>query len=219
MSALPHIIQEPHEVDAELAKLGLEVRVLMDALNDGDEARTMTTANDPPMYGGITFWAVAVRSLRGNLLAGRWEKSDAGNYSVVVSPDGRHQIAVSSGNEDTGLRNGKQPKTRNPKGPATSKAIQNNRDQLSFVEELGLRVHAQPASDVLTWIFLFHDAGSEIRSELSLPRVLDDELRASEWEMRIILPRIDRDGHEPRRRTDDHSPAPDMDVPIQRRTG
>lgn len=56
---------------------------------------------------------------------------------------------------------------------------------------------------------------SRIRSELSLPLVLDADLKASEWETRIILPRIDRDGPEPRRRTTDAEP--DLDVPVRRR--
>ena len=215
MLAHPKVIHEPHDVESELARLGLTQQVLLDALDDGDEARTMTTATDPPMFPGITCWAVTVRSLRSNLISEGWEKNDEGNYSVIVSPDQQHQIAVSSGTTDTGLRNGR-PKTRNPKGPATSEAVQINRDQCDLFADpkVALRIHAPAPIGRLTWILLFHDAGKEIRSELSLPLVLDDELKASEWDTRILLPTIDRDGPEPRRRTDTQ---PDLDVPVRRR--
>ena len=211
----PRVVYEPHDVEAELVRLGLTQQVLLDALNDGDEARTMTTATDPPMFPGITFWAVTVRSLRSNLISEGWEKNDAGNYSVIVSPDEKHQIAVSSGTVATGVRTGN-PKTKNPKGPATSGAVRMNRAQCDlFAHSKGpLRLYAPVPTGKMTWILLFCDAGKEIRSELSLPLVVDDELKASEWETRIILPTIDRDGPEPSWRTDTQ---PDLDVPVHRR--
>jgi hypothetical protein len=147
-----------------------------------------------------------------------WEKSDAGNYSTIVSPDGSVAIVVSTGDDATGI-SGRTPRTNHPKGTATIAATAANREQLELFESGVTPLRAPSAANgPMTWVFLItHDRDHGARAELSLPLTIGIDGRIESWSERIILPRLDDDGGGAARR--DAEPGPEFDVDVARRAG
>lgn len=177
------------DVDAALAKLGLNRTVLSEALQAGYLASASCTENDPPNYAGMSQWARTVRGLRERVVPLGWEKCDARGYSTVVDPTGRIAIAVASGCENTGRNNGKSPTTKSEKGPRTVNAVLTNKDQLELFPETlpPVREVVDEEQDKLTFILLFHRDRAEIRAELSLPASMGSDGHINGWAERIIL--------------------------------
>jgi hypothetical protein len=145
-----------------------------------------------------------------------WQKSDEGNYSIIMNPSATLAIVVSTGDEATGLPH-RSPRTKCPKGPATAAAIRANRSQLDFFQEAE-PFPIKPESDKgpLTWVLLVRDTGSEIYAELSLPLVIGDDDRIEYWRERIILPKLTEDGDDDTRKRGPDS-GPDIEVAVVRR--
>jgi hypothetical protein len=178
---------EPADVDAALARLGLSVSPLTEALLVGWVARASCTENDAPNFPGFVQWGRTLRALRERLVLLGWTRCDDGNFATSVSPDKQIAIAVASGNEDTGRRDAV-PSTRSAKGPSTAAAVSINAGQLEmFPEVLPAPIHDGDNSRV-TWLVLFHADGKELRAELSLPVDMDAEGHIKLWRERIILP-------------------------------
>ena len=172
----PIISEDPA---ADLAKLGLKLQDLVDAVNAGELARRGCTANDPPTAPGYSAWSRIVRSLRDINLPMGWRKSDAG-LSTVISPAGDLAIAVAAGDAFTGTD--KTPSTKYPKGRATQDAVEAN--QL----ELFTTGPKKRGKGPLTWILLVHATTTEVRAELSLPASIDESGHVRTWKRRIPLP-------------------------------
>jgi hypothetical protein len=112
------------------------------------------------------------------------------------------------------------PKTRYPKGPATAEAVEQNRYQLTLFDPpnvLRLPALEERQQTALTWVLLISSQPDCLRAELSLPLVIGIDDRIETWRERIILPAIPRDDRPEVRRTPES--APDVDVPVVRRTG
>src|SRR6185312_5545462 len=107
--------------------------------------------------------------LRQRLLLLNWSISDEGGYSTVTSSDGKHAIAVATGDVNTGKVHAS-PTTLCAKGPRTEEAISAN--QLSLdLRRLGEDEIAVKGARCETWLLLIHIDGDEfeVRAELSLP--------------------------------------------------
>jgi hypothetical protein len=205
---------EPDDVDAALARLGLAVAPLVVAVNRGHLAAISRTSNDAPNAAGFYQWNETLRTMREELSAFGFTRSDTGSYSTALRSDKRMAIAVSSGDEGTGIADAN-PSTRQGKGPRTIAVVSSNAIQFElFPGEIMTRPPAEDM-DRLTWILLFRAAASELRAELSLPVTMNDGGQISAWRERIILPSQPLD-------TTLTIPEPDfgpeLEIEIQRRT-
>src|SRR5689334_7961540 len=97
----------------------------------------LCTANHPPIFGSLSFWAEAVKALRDIKGKQKWKRSDARNYSTVVNPDETLQVAIARGDEWTGKADAPDgsPSTSHKKGHATKRAVAANL-QISLFDEI-----------------------------------------------------------------------------------
>lgn len=203
---------DPEDVDAALARLGLTVAPLLKAVLAGHLARINCTENDAPNVPGIMQWNGTLRTLREELVLTAWTRCNAGGFARTISPTGSVAIAVASGNENTGIRKAI-PTTRSAKGPNTAAAVQTNAAQLDLFAEV---IPTEPLEEAerVTWFLLFHNDGSELRAELSLPVTMGEDDRIGLWRERIILPAQPLDTGFTLPEPDF---GPDLDIDVQRR--
>lgn len=183
------ISMECEDVEKALAKLGVPLVVLLEAGQAGYLANISRTANDAPSAPGYYQWNECLRSLRENMSAKGFLRSNTGNWPTTVHPQYLLALAVSSANVNTGNPN-TQPMTKTAKGPRTVKAVSINASQLWLPGYEPLE--AKENSDYPTWFLLYHvdEAKGEIRLELSLPVSMNEDGHVSGWRERIILPSI-----------------------------
>lgn len=215
-SVSPLVYEDPEEGRLRLAELGLTFDDLYRAMRYGYLARLSCNSNDPPSTVGFLLWARTTRGLREQLAPRGWMKSDK-KLSVTVNPDETIAIAVSTGDDATGLVDG-EPKSRFPKGPATREAVAINADAQGELFPLA-EVTKRPPT---TWFLLLsvekQKEKTVIRAELSLPSSMDEEGRIGGWFERIVLPVIEDSDDADRRRRDDDT-GPDFDVDVRKRAG
>ena len=175
------------EVTNALAELGLELEDLTVAIERGEVARDSCSDNDPPSAPGFDAWAKSVRALRDRLIPRKWTRNDDGNFSTVVSPDGKLAIAVATGDEQTGQTEGEPPQTKHARGPSAGAAI--NLNQYLLFREKGTTVADQLAEKKkrITWILLKRRFKSTVFAELSLPASMIENEPVKDWLRRIIL--------------------------------
>lgn len=225
MEFAQRVYSEPNEVRLRLEEMGLTVRTLHGSALASEIGRARATANHPPVTGGFNGWADGVAALRDALMPQGWSKCDAKGYSTTVSPDDYRQIAVASGDRETGNPNG-MPRTKSPKGPVTARAVHDN-NQLSMLAQLGIGMESSDVDDIEsgvepqreTWILLIARYRNELRVELSRPATMDDDDRVATWLERIILPTIDLDRPGIGGALPAPEPGPDFDVTVTRRIG
>lgn len=204
---------ELSDIESALARLGLTLTPLVQAVQLGYLARHSCTANDAPNAPGFYQWNATLRGLREGLVLIDWNRCDDGNFATIVNPDGSIAISAASGNQDTGKVLAV-PSTRSSKGPNTAAAVSINASQYEmFPEVFSPPVHDGDSSRA-TWILLFYTDRKEIRSELSLPISMDAEGRIMAWKERIILPTQLLD-HEITLPNPDF--GPDVEIKINRR--
>lgn len=207
------IRNEPEDVDAALARLGLAAPPLMRSVRAGYLSRISRTANDAPIAAGFYHWNETLRTLRDELVVLGWQRVDEQMFSTVVSPDGKIAISVSSGDEATGNPRGF-PRTKRDKGPRTADAIYVNVEQLDLFEKA-----PEPTSEeeveCLTYVLLFHADATELRAELSLPVSMDEKDHIDSWRERIILRSQPLDPEGAAMPEPDF--GPDIDIDVQRR--
>jgi hypothetical protein len=182
------IWSEPDAVDAALARLGVAVAPLVIAVNRGYLAAISRTLNDAPNAAGFYQWNETLRTLREELAVFEFTRSNTRGYSTALRGDKRMAIAVSSGDEGTGVARAN-PSTKQVKGPCTIAAVSSNAAQLELFP--GVVLMPPPCGDeveCLTWILLFHASAAELRAELSLPVNMDEGGQIRAWRERIILP-------------------------------
>lgn len=163
---------------------GLSVELLRTALKNGDAARRGCHDTDPDDYPARTANVVAYRYLFGELRSLGWQHENERGQIRLVTPDGRHALVLATGDENTGLRHGHQPRTRSAKGEVTTNAIRLNRDLPLFGED------AAPSGAELwfvlvTWIE--DEEESEIRFELSRPVGQQASGVISLWDARVVF--------------------------------
>jgi len=169
--------------------------VLLEAVRAGALAKLNCSDLDPPTYPGFTQWARTHRALREGLIPQGWELNDDRNYSRIVSADGTLALAVLTGDANTAVVGGEDPKSRACKaGPCSVEAVESNqiKQQLSFFPEMpeGAPISIRIKSEATTWILLvrYDKLTGVAHAELSLPIGFDDTKHISEWQERIVLP-------------------------------
>ena len=207
------IWSELDDVETALARLGLAVAPLLIAVSRGHLAAISRTSNDAPNAAGFYQWNETLRTLREELALFEFIRSDIGGYSTALRGDRRMAIAVSSGDEGTGVA-AANPSTKQVKGPRTIAVVSSNATQLElFPREIMMPPPAEEI-DRLTWILLFRAAATELRAELSLPVNMNDGGQIAAWRERIILPSLPLDATFTIPEPDF---GPDLDIEIQRR--
>lgn len=182
------IWSEPDDVAAALVRLGLAVAPLIIAVSRGYLAAISRTSNDAPNAAGFYQWNETLRALREELAVFEFTRSSTRGYSTALRSDKRMAIAVSSGDEGTGIA-GANPSTKQVKGPCTVAAVSSNAAQLElFPDAVLMPPPARDEIECLTWLLLFHASGTELRAELSLPVNVDEGGQIRAWRERIILP-------------------------------
>src|SRR4051794_31426821 len=144
--------------DARLAALGVSADEPRDAVLVGYTAAASCTEHDPRTLAGTLAWGKTIGHLRDLMKPRGWRADSASNYETVVHPSNGHAIAVAGGTAETGRADGAPPRTRTPKGPATSRAVDRNA-QMSLGE--GTSVFsgtAEPVDDEerVTWLLLHY---------------------------------------------------------------
>jgi hypothetical protein len=170
-----------------LGDLNLTEQDLREAIRIGYGHAAGCTNHDPCSLPGTLAWGKGTGHLRDILKLRGWTADSLSNFETVVHPSNSHAVALAAGTADTGRRGGL-PRTRTPKGPATSRVVRRNA-QLSFVGNDPAFGDAPVADkDRATWLLLHHydkDAG-EIRLELSWPAEMSGK-QVTGWRERILL--------------------------------
>ncbi len=175
-------------VARRLDQLGVDPARLAAALDAGDVAARQADRFSPVTAAGSLRWMETVRMLRQGLAADGWTVNDDRNSPRAIDPGGTVGIIPVSGTADTGLAD-RTPRTANPRGKASSRAVQIN-GQLEFsLMALLADLAAAEVDTVETWFLLYYRAqDDELRAELSLPMRISDRGVVDAWRERIILP-------------------------------
>ena len=187
------VYSETIEAAGELARLGLTEQILLDAVTAGHEAAAASTRHHPASHSGFVMWSETTKALRDLLTPKDWEAENVKGQPLVVSPDAAVAITVSGGDEATGCKGRRRPKSSCTKGSVTVNAVASN--VLWILPELEQaevkRLQRLDKRD--TWILLVHrdDLVGKTRSELSRPTQTDGNGRIADWSDRILLPAID----------------------------
>jgi hypothetical protein len=185
----PKSYMGPTDRPSRLAELGIEEAILSQAVQQGQSSWASCTANHPPLYRGIAAWAETVSALREQLLPKGWRRVEQGNLPLTVNECGNVAITVSTGDEQTGERDGS-PCTKSSKGPRTATAVTANALQLKLFGDIRLQPEdLERINGQMTWILLFHRdlRGQEVRCELSRPIKMNIDGHVDGWAERIIL--------------------------------
>jgi hypothetical protein len=181
------VVVDPYEVDARLHQLGVSRGPLIEAALQGDLHRRLNdTPDDFSATPGFSGWSRTLRVVRAELRkVHAWHNGDFLQIPVTFNETETMAVAVSTGNERTGLP-GDDPST-NAKGPRTAEAVESAQGGLDFDdEEIGVDF----------WYLVTHaTADGEVRAELSNPRITDEHYQILGWHERILLGRIDPDGN------------------------
>lgn len=202
---------EELDTETRLAQISLTESALIEAVKHGYLARTRLTENHPRIFYGYATWAETVARLREALLPLGWEKSDKGNYELVINKLQELAIAVATGNEYTGSPY-ITPSNKCPKGTNTIEAININ-NQMDLFPEL-IPAPSINQDNFSTWILLYYIAKDEIQCELSLPSDIGADGRIKGWKERIILKSIPLDEDLLELRPNE---SQDIDIPIKRK--
>jgi hypothetical protein len=189
MTALPNLYSDPNDVDQRLEAMNLTVSNLLTAAKKGLAAWADCTPNHPPTYPGTAFWAETTRALREGLFAAGWTRKNESNLPLVVNENETLAIAVSSGNEETGRKDGT-PGTRSAKGPRTAAAVRVNQQQQAFdFMDPEAVIESLKTAGRATWLFLtYRDlSAQELRCELSRPISMTEDGHVDQWGERILL--------------------------------
>lgn len=173
----------------------------------------------PKGFGGTNAWAYGTEALRALFIPKGWAPVDPNNQPRVVSPDGKHAIAVISGDSDTGNPNG-EPQTRNKRGSQTLRSVAYNSRQGQLFpasSAVGAGFDPDRAEGQSLWILLFYVdvPAQEVRYELSRPVNFGENEKVDGWEPRFIMPALN---FQARGSGDGPDDGVDFDIPVTPRS-
>ncbi len=197
-----------------LHDLGLTVDRIVRALLRADAEAKHTTGLEPPTAEGTIRYFKTVRFLREELVSLGWDVDNSKNFCRTIHPSREFSIVTSSGDDVTGVEiPNRVPCTKYAKGDLTALAVQQNAEQgtFDFGEEFA-EPTVESAELENIWFLLQRVTPDYIYAELSLPTRIEDGM-ITDWDERIILPRIPREGPDPTSSsTVEEPPADDGDA-------
>lgn len=150
------------------------------------ESRTFSPGA-PKSAPEITRWLRTVESVHEGLMLLRagWRRFDPQNLPYFLQPDLNLGLIISSGDEFTGVTYAN-PSTRNPKGSAFARRVDENGKVAMF---------DQPTDDGYVgveeaWICLYDERAGLVHVEISRPSSMSGS-QVREWSDRIIFPAFD----------------------------
>lgn len=189
------IIAEAPEVVSHLEGMGIPLTALTRAVATGAGGFNSTTRFHPRSGPGTYLYQEATAALRRVLESvGDWDFDEDDRQPRTYSAARRISIVVQTGDENTGVDTGTEPKTRNPKGAATFKKISSNSEQLSLFSPAPAVLPSAEDGQMLTWILLVAIVDDTVRAELSLPSGWTPGGKPCGWHLRILLPEQDLGG-------------------------
>jgi hypothetical protein len=187
---IPLSAVEESETERRLLQLELNPRELQEAMLVGYTAAAGCTDHDPRSLPGTLAWGRAVGHLRDLTKPRGWTADRSSNYETAVHPSNAHCVAVAAGTRETGRSTGV-PRTRTPKGPATSRVVTRNAQlPLGHGTDVfaGAGVARVEDEGRETWLLLhFYDReDDEIRLELSCPSEMSGS-QITAWRERLLI--------------------------------
>jgi hypothetical protein len=209
------------DYEAQLAKLGLRVDYLHDAVRGGEEVRRLVTANDPRNAAGTMDYYRRVRVLRDRLINEEgWRRAEVNQLPLVVNPDKTLAIGVLLGDYRTGWVGSFQPRSKRPVGEGKLRLVAQNQ-QLALipapVEPGEVALEDEDLAKMQTWFYMtyrrvFRDV-VRVSSELSLPAEVSLSNYVEKWARRIPVPDLEFQGVIPYIEGTDDGPD-NYDVPV-----
>jgi hypothetical protein len=187
--SIPTSILDADEVPDRLAQLGLDADVLREALRIGYGHAAGCTEHEPHSLPGTLVWGKGIGNLRDVMkVRSAWRPDSTSNYETVVHSSGSHGVALALGTAQTGRRDGHPPRTKTPKGPATMRVIELNRQLTLVGEDPAFGTDSADVAPRETWLLLHHydPVAEEIRCEPSCPAVMEGK-QVTGWRQRILL--------------------------------
>lgn len=217
------IPQPNNNREKQLKRLGVQLAQLLDALRAGEEARRLTTANDPRNAAGTVDYFRRIRALRERKIAeDSWARLDFNLLPLVVNPARTIAIGVLLGDYRTGWPGPYHPHSRRPVGEGKIRLIARNQQQMTLFPEIHdpqeVDLDSEDLSRLETWFLisyrrLFGDHVT-ISSELSLPCKTGETRYITRYAHRIPLPELRFDGVIPYTDKDDDGGEGEYDVPV-----
>jgi hypothetical protein len=188
---------DDYEIDARLHDLGVQRQWLVEAARQGDFQRRSTS---PLEFPGAPAYKAASKGLevlrRQSIEASGWHPIFYLGIPVTFNNPRTVAIAVTEGDENTGILTEDDPATKALKGPNTSRALDTNR----LFDD----------APVSFWYLLTFSDAEGLRAELSSP-VLDEGGCVHGWDERVLLGQVDPgDGSTGRAVRPEPIPAPDI---------
>lgn len=182
------VYSTPVERRKRLEKLGIDEQTLVVALQRGVAEKMTALFYDPRTAGGYDLYRYATRHVREQQYALGWEIKDSNNIALVRDPINETILIVCSGDAQTGMLIGEQPKTKRSKGDLFLEISQVLQTDLFGHDVVQKRRVAPPESKV--WLLLhYHEgegANQVLRAELSRPFEAEGGM-ITRWAERIIL--------------------------------
>lgn len=176
------------ELARVLSPMRLTAQVFERAVALGAAESRSFSQGAPKSAPNMTRWYRTVEAMHEELMLLQldWQRSDPQNLPYFSQPDLNLGLIASSGDAFTGKPYGK-PSTKNPKGAAFAKRVNENGQEALF---------EQPANDEAEidakylWILLFNEREGMVHIELSRPRSMVGS-HIDSWHDRIIFPPLD----------------------------
>lgn len=197
------IPESSDDCEKRLAELGVQLDQLHDALRAGEEARRLTTANDPRNAAGTQDYFRRIRVLRERKIAeDGWARLDLNLLPLVVNPARTIAMGVLLGDYRTGWPGPYHPRSRRPVGEGKIRLVARNQQQMTLFPAIHNAQEVDQDSEDLsrlqTWFLisyrrLFGDHVT-ISSELSLPYQIGETNYITRYAQRIPLPELRFEG-------------------------
>lgn len=184
------VIYEGIAARNKLRDLNVPMELLIEAAQQGYVERLNAEPPfDPVTAPGTDAWRYPVRTLRKGLVGLGWRLDNPRNLPLAISDEVRINVTVSSGDEITGIKGYRHPRSKNPKGVLIEEAITRNTRQIDmFPEHLPEAVQKfEYTLRYPTWVFLLFITDDEIRAELSRPNSMNESDYVDGWSERILI--------------------------------
>ena len=173
------------DVNARLLELGFPREIIETTIEVWAAGLNSTTPLHPRNYGGIVGWAEGVRTLREEGIPFGLEPYYEEGVEMCVCRESTVGVVIAQGNSATGDRD-RDPTTKYPRGPKSREVLLSQPLLPFMVPAVADEEGEQSPFDI--WLLLVHLCGTEVRAELSRPRIIDEDGVIQRWRERILLP-------------------------------
>ena len=213
------VVNYKNEAESDIAKLGISLRCLERAIEEGFRAFSREGEDSPRTAGGYNAWSYILKQLRFDLRTSKWGDNHHSNgVDEIRSLSREVSIVVSTGDKNTGILS-ETPRPKNQKGTALQARIETN----NLLFERNDVTTPEPVDPYQTWMLLFYidEEKKEVRYELSLPNIHERKIIVG-WSKRIICEPFDISSEPKVKRKldiDQSSETEEIDFEIVRKNG